>query len=182
MANALVVQRDLAWVPIKAGNTVSHSFDQRLIFDGTAFVSLHQADGYPFVGLIIEKMVPETVRGPRLTRTLAFACPTFGNSVYFELGGLAAEADGYPVLFTATRNKSAVSAESARKMHEQAWDLALVYVARGFDLRPRRPNPYDVIGSGALLAGYAPDEQFTADNYTWDPNTSDWHPPPPPPP
>jgi hypothetical protein len=171
-ANALLVQGNPATVLIKAGNTVSHSFDQRLLFDGTEFVALHQADTYPFTGLIVEKLRTHPAARVRLARYNAYACPTFGNAVYFELGGLAAEADGYPVLFTATRNTHAVTAENARAMHGRAWDLAMVYVARDFDARPNPPSPYNITGSGVLVKGYAPDEEFKVNNFTWNPQTS----------
>jgi hypothetical protein len=170
-ANALLVSRNPSAVVVKAENTVSHSFDQRLIFDGKDFVALHQADGYPHAGLLIEKIRTKPGVRPPVVRVAAYTCPTFGNSVYFELGGLAAEPDGYPVLFTATRNTEPVNAENQRAMHNKAWDLALVYVLRDFDLRPRPANPYDVITWGVLARGYAPDQEFKVDNFVFNPST-----------
>ena len=172
-ANDLLLSRDLSSVPLKAGNTVSHSFDQRLIFDGTDFVTLNQGDTYPYAGLIVEKL--HTKGGPkaaRIARFLAYACPTFGNAVYFELGGLAAEPDGYPVLFTATRNTAAVNDSNAGPMHDMAWDLALVYLVRDFDTKPHPKNSYDITSSGILAGGFAPDQEFTVDNFTWNSQTS----------
>jgi hypothetical protein len=178
-ANALLVTRNLSAVLLKAGNTVSHSFDQRLIFDGTDFVALHQGDAYPYAALIIEKLRTKRGRFPQATRVPVYACPTFANSVYFELGGLAAEPDGYPVLFTSTRNIAAVSAGTERASHNTAWDLAMVYVRRDFDTRRQPANPYDLLTWGVLAQGYAPDEKFTVDNFTFNPKTVDFDKPDP---
>lgn len=166
-ANALVVAPNWTVVGLKAGNTVSHSFDQRLIADGTDFLALHQADVYPYAGLIAEKIVPGA---GRVVHCNIFACPTFGNSVFFELGGVAAEKDGYAVLFTATRNTQPVTSDKVNEMGNQAWDLALVYLLRGFEKVPRGPNPYDTVG--VLATKYAANQEFTVDNFTWNPATS----------
>ncbi len=179
-ANALLVSRKLSTVIVKAENTVSHSFDQRLIFDGKDFVALHQADSYPSAGLLIEKI--RTIKAgtrPQVVRAPIYTCPTFANSVYFELGGLAAEPDGYPVLFTATRNTAAVNAANERAMYNVAWDVALVYVLRDFDLKPRVANPHDVVNSGVLARGYAPDQEFKVDNFIYNPQTSRYDKPEP---
>lgn len=165
-----LANRDLSQVPIKAGNAVSHSFDQRLIFDGTDFVTLHQADTYPYAGLIVEKLIAKP--RPRVARFNAYACPTFGNSVFFELGGLAAEADGYPVLFTATRNTAAANEGNVGQLNQLPYDLAMVYLVRGFDGKPGPKNAYDSVGSGILANGFAPDQEFNVDNFTWNPATS----------
>jgi hypothetical protein len=170
--DALVIDQNQATAVIKADNTVSHSFDQRLIFDGTDFVALHQCDTYPCAGLIIQKLRMNPGGRSSIVQFPAYTCPTFGNSVYFELGGLAAEADGYPVLFTGTRNTADVSADNAGPMHQKAWDLAMVYVMRDFDTKAHPPNPYNLIGSGILAGGYAPPEEFKVTNFTWNPNTS----------
>jgi hypothetical protein len=171
-ADALLISPDAGRVGLKAGNRVSHSFDQRLVFDGTDFVTLHQADQFPMAGLVIEK-IPAT-GGRRPTPFAAFATPTFGNDVYFELGGLAAEKDGYPVLFTATRNTEAVDQKTAAARRAVPWDLALVYVARNFDLKPQPKNPFDVVGSGVLAGGYGTAEEFSIENFAWNPAKSDW--------
>jgi hypothetical protein len=171
-ADALLMDRQLEKVLIKASNTVSHSFDQRLLFDCTDFVALHEGDAYPCAGLIIQKLRTQPEARPPNVQFAAYACPTFGNAVYFELGGLAAEPDGYPVLFTSTRNTAAVNNENMEPMHHQAWDLAMVYVRRDFDKRPPASNPYDIVGSGILAEGYAPLEEFKVDNFTWNPQTS----------
>jgi len=166
-ANDFLALRNLTQVGIKAGNTVSHSFDQRLIFDGKDFITLHKGDSYPYAGLIIEKLVTQR---PHIARANAFACPTFGNNVFFDLGGVAAEADGYPILFTASRNTSAVSQGKPAK---GPYDLALVYVVRDFEARPRPKNPYDTLS--ILANGYAPDQEFKIDNFTWNPAASQFN-------
>jgi hypothetical protein len=172
-ADGLVVSSDLSRVYLKAGNLVSHSFDQRLLFDGTDFIALHQADKYPIAGPLIQNLQTR----PGAFRPAAFAvftCPIFDNDVYFELGGFAAEKDGYPVLFTATHNTEAVNDGNAAAKRRVAWDLAMAYVVRDFDAKPQPMNPYDVVGSGILDEGYGQVEQFTADDYSLNQATGDW--------
>jgi hypothetical protein len=159
-ASDLVVARDLSQVPIRAGNVVSHSFSQRLIVDGSDFVTLHAGDTYPFAGLIIEKMSKQA-------RFNAYACPTSGNSLFFELGGIAAEAHGYPILFTASQNTASINNGTIGQVSRMPTELALVYVARNFEMKPAPKNPYDTLG--ILAAGYAPDQEFTAENAAWNP-------------
>ena len=171
-ANAFLATSDLSKVPLKAGNSVSHSFDQRLIFDGQDFVAIHQGDQYPATGLIIEKIRTASTSKPSAVRTVAFSCPTFANSVMFELGGLATEKDGYPVLFTSTRNTKSVDDKSAQAIRNAPWDLAMVFVVRGFDKKPIPKNPYEIVGSGILAKGYAEPEKFTMSNFSWDPKAS----------
>ncbi len=172
-ANDLLVSEDLKSVPLKADNAVSHSFDQRLIYDGTDFVTLHQGDQYPVTGLIIEKSQTGSKDGARRPPQFAvFSCPTSGNAVFFELGGLAAEPDGYPVLFTATRNTDEVSPKTIEEKTKLPWDVGLLYVVRDFEKRPWPKKPFDVVGAGILAGGYAKPETFTFDNFSWDPAAS----------
>jgi hypothetical protein len=178
-ANSLLMDLDLSNVRVKAGNTVSHSFDQRMVFDGTDFVALNQGNAYPYAGLIIEKLPTKPEGNPGISRFAAYACPTFGNDAYFDLGGLAAEADGYPLLFVSTRNTEPVHAGNSQQMHHKAWDLAMVYVLRDFDKKSNPSNPYDIVGSGILAGGYAPNQEFSVDNFTWNPETSRWDKPDP---
>lgn len=172
-ADSMLLAADSAKVLLKAQNSASHSFDQRLLFDGTDFVSLHQGDQYPVAGLIVEKILinPRNGRAPG-ARFAAFACPTSGNNVYYELGALAAEEDGYPVLFAATRNTEEVSPKTAEEKGRQPWELGMVYVRRGFQDKAQPKNPYDIVGSGVLAGGYAKPETLTFDNLSWDPATS----------
>jgi hypothetical protein len=162
-ASDLVISRDMAQVPIKAGNVVSHSFSQRLIADGGDFVTLHAGDSYPYPGLIIEKMSKRT----GMARFNAYSCPTSGNSLFFELGGIAAEADGYPILFTASRNTATVNNANIGQLRGMPPELAMVYVVRNFETKPGAKNPYDTISSGILAAGYAPDQDFVAEVAAW---------------
>jgi hypothetical protein len=169
LASDLLMNDDLGSVTLRAGIGVSHSFDQRVIFDGGDFVSLHQGDTYPCAGLIIEKL--RSTGGRRSAGYAAYSCPTFQNDVYFELGGLAAEADGYPVLFTSTRNTQAVTPANRDALARQAWDVGLVYVRRDFDKQPPPTNRYDIVGSGILASGFAPDEEIKVANFAWNPES-----------
>jgi hypothetical protein len=163
----LVMDEDLRSVSLRASSAVSHSFDQRLLFDGSDFISLHQGDTLPCAGLIIEKL-----RGGRPPAAHAvYACPTFQNDVFFELGGLAAEPDGYPILFTGTRNTQAVNDTNRDALSRQVWDVGLVYVRRDFDKQPPAKNPYDIVGSGILASGFAPEEEIKVANFTWNPES-----------
>jgi hypothetical protein len=163
IASDLVVARDLSQVPIKAGNVVSHSFSQRLIVDGTDFLTLHAGDSFPYAGLIIEKIAKRS----GTARFNAYSCPTNGNSIFFELGGIAAEADGYPILYTATRHTTSASNENLAPLRRLPAELAMVYVVRNFETKRAPKSPYDIVGSGILAGGYAADEEFTADNMAW---------------
>lgn len=172
-ADSALFAADLSKVPLKAKNAVSHSFDLRLVFDGTDFVALHQGDQYPITGLIIEKIRVGSVSDrARVVRHPAFSCPTSGNAVFFELGGLAAEPDGYPVLFTATRNTGEVSPQTAPEKGKLPWELAMIYVRRDFHEKKTPKNPFDIVGSGVLAGGNAKPEEFTFDNLSWDPAAS----------
>jgi hypothetical protein len=168
MASDLIVSRDLAQVAIKAGNVVSHSFGQRLIVDGTDFITLQAGDSYPYAGLIIEKIAKKS----GTARFNAFSCPTNGNAIFFDLGGVAAEADGYPILFTAPRNTASATDGSLAQVRRLPYELALVYVVRNFETKRAAKSPYDIISSGILAGGYAPDEEFTADNMAWNAESS----------
>ncbi len=167
-AVAMLARADLSSVPYPAQDSASHSFDQRLIFDGTDFVSLHQGDQYPTTGLLIEKVLTNPGSGRRVMQFPAFSCPTSGNNVYFELGGLAAEPDGYPVLFAATRNTTEVSPATADQKNHLPWDLGMVFVRRDFHTKAAPANPFDIVGSGILAKGYAATETLKFDNLSWD--------------
>jgi hypothetical protein len=173
-ANALLMATEPLRALIKADNTVSHSFDQRLIFDGEDFVALHQGDQYPAAALLIEKLRSRPGDKERAVRLAAYAGPTFSNDVFFELGGVAAEKDGYPVLLTAVRGTEPVDDKSVESRRAAAWDLAMVYVVRDFDSREAPANPFDIVGSGILARDYAEPEELTVDNFAWNPGTSDW--------
>lgn len=172
-ANDLLVSADLSRVPHKASNAVSHSFDQRLAFDGTDFVTLHQGDQYPVTGLVIEKL-KTAGSGPnrRPAHFACYSCPTSGNAVFFELGGLAVEPDSYPVLFTATRNTGEVSPANIEAKGKLPWDVGMLIVRRDFDTKKPPANPFDAVGAGILADGYAEAEKFTFDNLSWDPAVS----------
>ena len=92
--------------------------------------------------------------------------------MFFELGGIAAEPDGYPVLFTATQNTAEVSPTNIGEKSKLPWDLGMLYVRRDFDAKKPPANPYDAVGAGILAAGYAEPEKFTFDNLSWDPAAS----------
>lgn len=164
-ADDMLMSRTLDKVPLRAGNQASHSFDQRLAFDGKDFVTLHLGDEYPWPGMTIEKINSSTGEAAQFP---AYCSPTWGLSCYFDLGGIAVEPDGYPVQFTATRNTSSARAENEGPLYHMAWDLAMVYVVRNFETKKVPDNPFDILGSGILADGFAPDQSFSFDTYVWD--------------
>lgn len=108
---------------------VSHSFDQRALFDGTGFVELHLGDAYPRT--ITVGRYPATGRG--VTRDLFhIKGPEGDNNTFMRLGGIAQvghpEFD-YLVLFATERSRGFEGDGEIRGTR----DLALVRVRSDFE-------------------------------------------------
>ena len=103
---------------------VSHSFDQRALFDGTGFVELHLGDAYPRT--LTVGRYPASGRG--VTRDLFhIKGPEGDNNTFTRLGGIAQVDDpefGYLVLFSTERSAGFEGDEEIRGTR----DLALVRV------------------------------------------------------
>lgn len=105
---------------------VSHSFDQRQLWDGEAFVELHHGDAYPR-GLALGRFIPRTSTGGG---HLAYRIKgnTGDNTTHTNLGGLATIATGdygYVAVFTTERGGAVTDPNGDR-------DLALLRVRRDF--------------------------------------------------
>lgn len=125
---------------------VSHSFDQRLFWDGQGFVELHLGDAYP-----------RQIALGRFTAT--DSAETYGlyapkgaegdNATYTRLGGIAPVADGdwgYFVVFATDRSAELGSEQWQALVGTR--DVALVRVRRDFaEIRPREGGYVDTSGS-----------------------------------
>lgn len=106
---------------------VSHSFDQRLFWDGTGFVELHLGDAYPRAIAL-----GRFNAGDEGTATYELFKPkgeTGDNNTFTRLGGIAPIATGdmgYVVVFTTERGT-----ETAERLNGTR-DVAFLRVARGF--------------------------------------------------
>lgn len=110
---------------------VSHSFDQRLLWDGTGFVELHLGDAYP------RSIALGRFRDGTGTDTYELFRPkgdTGDNSTYTRLGGIAPIATGefgYLVAFATDRSTAVPSGDWSTM--DGTRDLAVLRVRRAFD-------------------------------------------------
>jgi hypothetical protein len=128
---------------------VSHSFDQRLFYDGTAFVELHLGDAFPR-DVVFAHVAPDS----EPYSLLAIKGDTGNNNTWTRLGNAAMiEGDptyGYLALF-ATESTTAVDLMVAGSR-----ELGLVRVRRDFyavpadgtHLDPDMPDTFDVQSGG----------------------------------
>lgn len=129
---------------------VSHSFDQRLFHDGTAFVEMHLGDAFPR-DIVLARVEPDS--GPY--SMLAIKGDTGANNTFTRLGNAAMIANdptyGYLALF-ATESTPAVDAQVSGSR-----ELGLVRVRRDFYavasdsgayLDPGLPDTFDVDSGG----------------------------------
>lgn len=109
---------------------VSHSFDQRLLWDGAGFVELHLGDAYPR-RVALGRFTPDS-----RTDTYGLYAPKGGegdNATYTRLGGIAPVASGdYGFLVVFATDRSAEIATQQWQALVGHRDVALVRVARGF--------------------------------------------------
>ena len=105
---------------------VSHSFDQRLFWDGSGFIELHLGDAYPR-SIALGRF---TASAGTETYDLFKAKGALGdNNTFTRLGGIAPIAAGdlgYLVVFTTERGSETAEILNGTR------DLAVVRVARGF--------------------------------------------------
>jgi hypothetical protein len=117
---------------------VSHSFDQRQIWDGSAFVELHLGDAYPR-SIALGRFTPEQASS---TYSL-FHIKGGGNPTHSRFGGLTTipEGDyGYLIAFTAERSGVVSDPPGSR-------DLALLRVRRDFATMPAESPVVDPAGA-----------------------------------
>ncbi len=125
---------------------VSHSFDQRLLWDGQGFVELHLGDAFP------RQVALGRFTATQSAETYGLYAPKGAqgdNATYTRLGGIAPVASGdygYLVVFATDRST---------ELGTQQWqalvgsrDVALVRVRRDFaEMRPRQGGYVDTSGS-----------------------------------
>jgi hypothetical protein len=106
---------------------VSHSFDQRLFYDGSGFVELHLGDAYP--RSIALGRFNDQKSGTDTYELFKPKGDTGNNNTFTRLGGIAPIASGdwgYLVVFTTDRGTETTEILNGTR------DLAVLRVARGF--------------------------------------------------
>jgi hypothetical protein len=101
--------------------TASHSFDQRMIFDGTDFVNLDLADAFPR-GISISKK-------KRSKLIFTYKAGKMYQKTFTELGNLVSLPDGYLVLGAGERDFNPANAEVYLN---DSRNLFLLKVAKNF--------------------------------------------------
>lgn len=126
---------------------VSHSFDQRLLYDGAGFVEVHLGDAYP------RSIALGRFQATQGTRTYELFLPKGGigeNSTFSRLGGIAPIENGdngYLVVFTTDRSLDLPTGDWQTLVGTR--DLAFLRVKRNFaELSPQ--NREFVVGSDTL--------------------------------
>jgi hypothetical protein len=106
---------------------VSHSFDQRLFYDGSGFLELHLGDAYP--RSIAMGRFNDQKSGTKTYELFKPKGDTGDNNTFTRLGGIAPIASGdlgYLVVFTTDRGTETAEILNGTR------DLAFLRVARGF--------------------------------------------------
>jgi len=133
---------------------VSHSFDQRLFWDGTGFVELHLGDAYPR-SIALGRFNDQKDKSK--TYDLFKPKGDLGdNNTFTRLGGIAsilAGDLGYLVVFTSERSLETTAILNGTR------DLAFLRVSRGFTSMSEKGNTFvdgavtqDVMSAGATAS------------------------------
>jgi hypothetical protein len=116
---------------------VSHSFDQRLFWDGTGFVELHLGDAYP--RSIALGRFNDGKDGTNSYELFKEKGDTGDNNTFTRLGGIAQIAAGdlgYLVVFTTERGTETANLLNGTR------DLAFLRVSRDFSKMDDKGNAY----------------------------------------
>lgn len=116
---------------------VSHSFEQRLFYDGTGFVELHLGDAYP--RSIVLGRFNDQKSGTKSYELFKPKGEEGDNDTFTRLGGIAPIAGGdwgYLVVFTTERG-----AETSELLNGTR-DLAFLRVSRGFASMDEKGSAY----------------------------------------
>jgi hypothetical protein len=137
---------------------VSHSFDQRLFWDGTGFTELHLGDAFPRA--IALGRFGDAQSGTETYELFKPKGETGANDTYTRLGGIAPIAAGdfgYAVVFTTDRG-----AETAEILNGTR-DVAMLRVSRGFaDMDAEGTSFVDGASTQAVMsAGQAVSNKLT---------------------
>jgi hypothetical protein len=123
--------------------TASHSFDQRMIFDGTDFVNLDLADAFPR-GISISKK-------KRSKLIFTYKAGKMYQKTFTELGNLVSLPDGYLVLGAGERDFNPANAEVYLN---DSRNLFLLKVAKNFpDIKVDSQMPYMISKDVVLSSG-----------------------------
>ncbi len=107
---------------------VSHSFDQRLFWDGTGFTELHLGDAYPRA-IVMGRFNDDKKKGTKSYELFKPKGAEGDNNTFTRLGGIAPIAGGdlgYLVVFTTDRGSETTAILNGTR------DLAFLRVNRGF--------------------------------------------------
>lgn len=124
-----------------------HSFDQRVIFDGTDFIIADLADAGWYMagpGITLRKLSPSTGQpAPEWLNQGVYVYvrageKSGGNYTFTSLGGVVASQRGYTVVFTSEKNNhTAAGRDGWQSPVVEPRNLGLVHVVRDFDTRQR---------------------------------------------
>ncbi|HGJ66542.1 TPA: transglutaminase domain-containing protein, partial [bacterium] len=130
-SESMALDKDLSM-----GWTTSHSFQQRLIYDGSGFVNLDLGDGYPR-GFNITKnkqgkviFTYKTKHRDQVINGIPSGKSSNDNRTYSELGGLAMDSSGYVVL--GASEKSFDNSKIGLNLNDSR-NLFMLLVAHDFD-------------------------------------------------
>lgn len=125
-----------------------HSFDQRVVFDGTDFVIADLADAGWYMagpGITLRKLNPSTGQpSPEWLNQGVYVYvrageKSGGNYTFTSLGGVVASQRGYAVVFTSEKNNhTAAGRDGWQSPVVEPRNLGLVHVVRDFDARQKR--------------------------------------------
>jgi hypothetical protein len=123
--------------------TASHSFDQRMIFDGTDFVNLDLADAFPR-GISITKK-----KSAKLVFT--YKAGKMYQKTFTELGNLVSLPDGYLVLGASEKDFDPANAEVYLN---DSRNLFLLKVAKNFpEIKVETKSPYIISKDVVISSG-----------------------------
>lgn len=112
--------------------TASHSFDQRMIFDGEDFVNLDLADAFPRGIAITKKRTSKLI--------FTYKAGKMYQKTFTELGNLTSLSDGYLVLAASERNFNPAQAE---EYLNDSRNLFLLKVVKNFpEVKAETKSPY----------------------------------------
>jgi hypothetical protein len=115
------------------GQNSSHSFDSRVVPDGTDFINLSLGDNYPR-GLVLHKVRPTSMPGKVIytykTAHYPDGLASNDNKTYTELGDLVASPEGYGAIFSSEAGTD--NAQATGAMNE-ARNVGYLLVSRSFE-------------------------------------------------
>jgi len=107
----------------------SHSFDQKMVFDGKQLLFVDRGDVYDR-GFSIEKIDRELKRHNRLVPFYFKMGSAIYQYTFSELGGIAVASDGYVLVGSAEKTMTAASASGK---HNESRNLFLQLIAKNFE-------------------------------------------------